>query len=146
MSDERKKFVIDRSKWRSGSMGEHAIGKGNTEMLNEQGYMCCLGQICKQLEVQDHLLLGVLTPASTARLGNMKAQLEEIGLVQTKVTSEKTSDVINSEICSKMIDINDRTEYSLDTREKMLIGAGDLLNFDIEFVGEAVSFHNDTTG
>lgn len=36
------KFVIDRSKWKNAR-----YGKGWTELLNRQGYMCCLGQVCE---------------------------------------------------------------------------------------------------
>ena len=51
----RKKIYIDRSKWRTGpseieevERGEHITGKGQTQLLNSQGYRCCLGFVCQQ--------------------------------------------------------------------------------------------------
>ena len=51
----RKKIYIDRSKWRTGpsdiyeaEIGEHVTGKGQTQLLNSQGYKCCLGFVCQQ--------------------------------------------------------------------------------------------------
>lgn len=38
---EKRVLTIDRSKWRRGGNG--GIGAGVTALLNEQGFMCCLG-------------------------------------------------------------------------------------------------------
>ena len=40
---KRKTFVIKRSLWRRGGDGEAKKGFGNTQLLNKQGLMCCLG-------------------------------------------------------------------------------------------------------
>lgn len=52
---KRQKIYIDRSKWRTGQRelryieaGQHATGKGYTELINSQGYKCCLGFVCQQ--------------------------------------------------------------------------------------------------
>ena len=37
-----KTLKIDRAKWRNGTNG-----KGNSRLLNEDGFMCCLGFACK---------------------------------------------------------------------------------------------------
>lgn len=42
------KRILDVSKWRCGMYGAHAMGQGNTEMRNEQGFECCLGQFAAQ--------------------------------------------------------------------------------------------------
>lgn len=39
-----KTITIDRSKWRRG--GDKQENAGDTALLNEQGFMCCLGFIC----------------------------------------------------------------------------------------------------
>lgn len=41
-----EKLIIDRTKWRTGSCGETATGKGDTALLNKEGFMCCLGFEC----------------------------------------------------------------------------------------------------
>jgi hypothetical protein len=46
---EVKELILDYSKWRCGDDGDNKVGTGTTGLLNDQGYMCCLGQWCHQL-------------------------------------------------------------------------------------------------
>ena len=43
-----KTITIDRSKWRCGHIGPNALGMGETQLKNNYGYMCCLGQWIEQ--------------------------------------------------------------------------------------------------
>ena len=45
------KFTIDVNTWRFGGMRDckNKHGEGHTYLLNNEGYMCCLGQISLQL-------------------------------------------------------------------------------------------------
>jgi hypothetical protein len=46
-----QRLVLDCEKWRCGDNGEgtvNALGKGLTRLLNNEGYMCCLGQFAEQ--------------------------------------------------------------------------------------------------
>lgn len=45
-----KKLILDYSKWRCGDNGENKLGDGNTALLNDKGFMCCLGQFGLQLK------------------------------------------------------------------------------------------------
>jgi len=56
-------FVIDRAKWRCGGDQFAQRGEGCTAMLNEQGYMCCLGQIFRKLGYADDALMRVASPS-----------------------------------------------------------------------------------
>ena len=48
-----KKLILDYYKWRCGGDGEGkkgcSLGKGYTQLLNNEGFMCCLGQFSFQL-------------------------------------------------------------------------------------------------
>jgi hypothetical protein len=45
-----KQLFIDYSKWRcGGDSGPNKLGKDETALLNDKGYMCCLGQFSLQL-------------------------------------------------------------------------------------------------
>ena len=44
-----KKLTLDVSKWRCGANGSYMLGEGDTELLNSEGFMCCLGQFASQL-------------------------------------------------------------------------------------------------
>ena len=56
-------LVLDADKWICGSafygdaiVGEKRMGSGDTQLLNEEGYQCCLGQWLEQQGVE-HLAL-----------------------------------------------------------------------------------------
>lgn len=45
-----KTLILDYSLWRCGGVkGENILGEGPTLLNNDEGYMCCLGQVCLQL-------------------------------------------------------------------------------------------------
>lgn len=58
-------LVLDYKIWRCGepfSYEGDIVGKGHTELLNSDGYMCCLGQFCQQAGVLRNLLEGKCYP------------------------------------------------------------------------------------
>ena len=54
---KKYKVVIDRSKWRTGDISEtyengeifRSTGLGETKLLNEEGFKCCLGFMTQQI-------------------------------------------------------------------------------------------------
>ncbi len=48
-------FVLEKSKWRCGQDGPNKLGEGLTFLLNDKGYMCCLGQFSLQINPEAHL-------------------------------------------------------------------------------------------
>lgn len=46
---KNKTLVLDYSIWRCGNNGAHKVGKGPTALHNDDGFECCLGQFCRQL-------------------------------------------------------------------------------------------------
>jgi hypothetical protein len=59
---EKIKVVIDRSKWRTGGLSSVATGVGTTALLNEEGFMCCLGFCCKALGLADKAIFDTAVP------------------------------------------------------------------------------------
>lgn len=57
-----KELILDYSKWRCGDDGENKVGTGVTALLNDQGFMCCLGQWCQQLGAPINELLNIAEP------------------------------------------------------------------------------------
>ena len=43
------KLILDYNTWRCGSEGVNKVGEGSTLLLNNQGFLCCLGQFSPQL-------------------------------------------------------------------------------------------------
>ena len=55
--DKPKKLILDYSKWRCGMYGDDSLGEGDTALLNNAGFMCCLGQFGKQCGIPEDELL-----------------------------------------------------------------------------------------
>jgi hypothetical protein len=52
-----KKLTIDRSKWRTGNNSELATGKGDTSLLNDEGYLDIIGFELRRRGIEDKELL-----------------------------------------------------------------------------------------
>jgi len=42
------KLIINRSKWRTGTVGKEPTGLGPSMLKNSEGFKCCLGFFCEQ--------------------------------------------------------------------------------------------------
>jgi hypothetical protein len=128
-----QKLVLDKSKWICGqpewnkSANKH-MGKGLTKFLNEQGYMCCLGQFSKQLnsDVTDYMLMGACSPHGLncnfgVRIDSLMEPIEN-------------GEYINSELASQAITINDSTKTTVNKKIKELKELFSQYNYEIEVV------------
>lgn len=120
-----KPLIIDRSKWRTGGnkLNEQY---GDTKLLNDKGFMCCLGFYCLQI-------------------GNKKTQdIEDIALPENLDNYDGIEALINnktyynSDFTETAIRINDSTETDNDLREHKIIEHFKEINVSVNFVGEYV--------
>lgn len=121
-------FVINRKKWRAGDYGKHAIGKGETELLNVDGYMCCLGQMEKQLGAKKDLLLNLFEPYE------ITSNEESMCNILSEVPGQ------NSKLSSKAMTINDNERITNEEREARLIKLFAKHGVKLEFVGEYTKY------
>lgn len=132
-----KQIKIDRSKWRCGSQNGpgYAHGKGKTMLLNSNGYMCCVGQMCEQLGIHRDSLLGV-------EVVHQLRGAEQKPLSGTLIGAKNSAGIGN--LIGKAYAINDDGEASPlgDTHVRTLAGKEEALIklfdgvLDIQFVGE----------
>jgi hypothetical protein len=59
-------LIIDRAKWRTGGLSHVQTGEGGTALLNNDGFMCCLGFRCHQMGIPKKDLLGKWGPSDVA--------------------------------------------------------------------------------
>lgn len=67
----KKYLTLNYATWRSGGdtrlhsclIPANVLGTGQTALLNDEGYMCCLGQFSAQQGIKKKLLLNVTSPA-----------------------------------------------------------------------------------
>lgn len=101
-------YVLDIATWRSGSRGHTRMGKGETHLLNTDGYMCCLGQFAVQAGVHLECLKGVADPEDLAR--SLKQNYDWSDNIYDPNFVSQGEDAYlacNTEIVRKLIDAND---------------------------------------
>jgi len=140
------KVVIDRSKWRTGSCGPYQTGDSGTALLNEQGYMCCLGFCMNASKVAKKDLLHSTTPASALNKfrcfdsGKINRMLRSNGVCSLAYpTSGGESRLFSSTpLTNKAMAINDADSTTPAEKEQQLLELFADSVFDIEFTG---SYH-----
>jgi hypothetical protein len=119
-----KKFVIDRSIWRTGQDSNNGTGKGETLLLNEHKYMCCLGMYCEQLGIDRQRLVFTGSPASLEM---------DIPLLTYKSVDE----YMDTDFASRAMEINDGDEAeSNEERERMIAEHFAKEGIEIEFINQ----------
>lgn len=123
-----REFIIDRSKWKAGGFHtKNEIGIGPTCLLNESGYMCCLGQISRQLGWPIYMIKNYASPSDAyCCIKDTK--------VNKKILLNKEDD---SEFAIEAMKINDDSKLSNRQRESKLKSLGKKFGLDIKFVGKS---------
>jgi hypothetical protein len=118
---EKIKVTIDRSKWRTGGIYDSATGRGATKLLNNEGYMCCLGFCCKAAGCSDEDIMNVISPAGVYRLNFGGSSLRD------------------SRFDCNAMKIND-SNLTREVKEQRLLELFKDSSFEIEFTGEYTDF------
>lgn len=132
-----EKFIIDRSIWRTG--GEEKknnsvyTGKGPTQLLNSDGFMCCLGMMCEQMGVPRNHLFDISLPEDVLGL----AKFESINnfLVYKSDVREEYSNTLFA--CVAM-NINDDEYITSEEREAKLKEHFATKGIEIEFINDYI--------
>jgi len=120
-----KKVRINRFKWRTGeeAPGLHT-GEGSTLLLNEEGFMCCLGFAAKQI--------GKISNEKVMRCG----EPDGIGTVISPLTEKNGAGFIcNTKFTEDCVTVNDDTKITRKQRERKLIRKFNAAGIDLEFFG-----------
>lgn len=124
---EKDYLIIDRSKWRTGEGSFSETGKGDTQLLNKQGFMCCLGFRCNQMGIPKKDLLNKGTPEALADLYNIADLIEgdEDGWGNTKFAKEA-------------VHLNDSIRLTSKEREKAIEEHFATIDITVQFKGKYV--------
>jgi hypothetical protein len=127
----KTKFTIDCSVWRCGAYSEDdaiRLGSGPTELLSEDGYMCCLGQVALQLGVPKEDLLHRQVPQDMSEENRKKAVIllysDGIGDDPLKAPSR---------LSRKAVNINDDMFMSVSDKMENLTNLFKEEGFELEF-------------
>lgn len=114
-----KQLIIDRSKWRTGGEGYRHTGIGDTQLLNDDGYMCCLGFYCLQAGIPSEDILGVGEPDDIDGVRDFYNKFEDMELLL--VDMEPYENLMNkTKFTIAAISINDKETITPDEREQMI--------------------------
>lgn len=118
--EKPKKLTLDYSTWRSGGDSpENKVNMGCTNLYNEYGYMCCLGQWLIQCGIPENELKAIGEPSSLKRysIQNMLDEKEGANLFVDEIG-------LNTLFSRAAIEINDDTST---TPEQKISSLRDLL-------------------
>lgn len=126
----KKTYIIDRSKWVSGG-NQTKVGKGYSQLLNANGFMCCLGFCLKQEGFEDIQIHDVDLPE------------EVVGIQTTNFTFQNEIDfhnfdpsITNTTLSNIAVDLNDDCTTTAEKKEKLLKELFNKHNLDIIFEGK----------
>lgn len=113
-------LIINRSKWRTGGKTpSYKTGEGCTALLNEEGYMCCLGFRCHQMGIPKKDLLGKGTPDGLSDKWDIPDLINAVGN--------------DSDFTREAIRINDNISYTHEEREEKITEHFATIGVTVEF-------------
>lgn len=121
-----RKFTINRAIWRcgTGDYPNNTHGLGGTSLLNDEGYMCCLGMVCEQVGVPKSALFESTYPTNV----NLDDYQDLIHLLRDGRSL--------SDLSANAIRINDDRFTTRTQKESLLKQEFLRHNYELEFVGE----------
>ena len=130
-----KQLIIDRSKWRTGGEGYRHTGIGDTQLLNDDGYMCCLGFYCLQAGVPQDKILNVGEPDDIVNVREFYDKSEDFAFLLVDRDYDDDS-MINTDFTRTAIRINDKESITPDEREKMIKDHFKYMGIEVVYEGQ----------
>ena len=133
-----KKFTIDKKSWRRGGSNQNFDEFGRVALLNDKGFMCCLGFICEQSGVDREYLLECAEPQEIPpEFGEqvkflVNITFEEDEDYEGNIVDDPT--LYDTELTNEAIAINDNPALSDEERVKQLTWLFESEGIVLEFV------------
>lgn len=115
-------LILDKSKWRCGgdtAREDCKLGEGPTFLVNDEGFMCCLGQFSLQINrnLRETDMLGIAEP------DGVHEPIENLN-----------DDGFNSSLACDAIEINDDGDTTIDEKIVALRELFSTHNYEIEVI------------
>lgn len=122
-----KEFTVDVSKWCRGGIN------GDPSLLNEEGFMCCLGFLSKACGIEEYEMTCIADPENLEDESLFDFLPKEL-LEFKKMDDEESTYPSNTLLCQDLIDINDSKEITDHDRMSKLKYKFESIGIDIKFV------------
>lgn len=114
-----KEFTVDVSKWSRG--GKTGPSNSPSSLLNEDGFMCCLGFLGAACGIKEAQMNNLASPED---LDEDERNLMPTALLYDNLSYEvqdnRIYEIVNSMICDALININDNESIDDEARMKYL--------------------------
>ncbi len=122
-TDLSKTYYLHVDKWRcGGDVGDSSqLGTGPTKMLNNQGYMCCLGQCAEQRGVHPTYLMSNSDPDGVSRMLKENFADSNYDQLMLKNPSPVRLRTNNSSFAVEAMRINDALRFTKSERAQALV-------------------------
>ena len=117
-------LIINRAKWRTGGDSRIQTGEGSTKLLNNDGFMCCLGFRCHQMGIPKKDLLGNGCPEQLANNWTIPDLINAVGN--------------DTDFTSTAMEINDNDCITQEEREKEITEHFATIGVTVEFKGKYI--------
>lgn len=115
----KKTLVLKKSKWicglpdKEGDRRGYTLGRGNTDLLNNKGFMCCLGQFSLQLDksLNQCDIIGKTEPSDLD---------VEIPGLSNEISEGFSRYFKNTQLTNDAIDLNDNYKITVTEKVKRL--------------------------
>ena len=115
MTKKKIEIVIARSKWRTGFYNGNSTGKGEVNLLNKEGYKCCLGFIASEFRPSNKRIKGICTPSEC------NFSIPDLNKYYEKNEDEgDPAGFYDSDLTNNAIEINDDSDTTQKQKEVAL--------------------------
>jgi transcription elongation factor Elf1 len=122
--------VINRATWRTGGNSNKRTGKGDTRLLNDEGYMCCLGFIssCYLKTKKKNSKKTILNAYEPQCLNCLIPELNN--------KMDEYDQFFDTQLSDRAMKINDDIKLKPETKEKKIKELFKNSMYKLKFVGE----------
>ena len=125
-------FVLRIDQWRCGKDGPYSLGIGETQLRNDQGFLCCVGQWTEQVEGKE------LEPNEAGEPACLERDIEYLTIMieDYAIDFGYLSRITNTNLASDCMSINDTETTTVAEKIKLLHNRLAQDGHTLEVIGE----------
>ncbi len=133
-----EKLIIDRSKWRTGGnpTTTNKTGLGFTLLLNDAGFMCCLGFESLRCGIPSDKLLNTGEPGEITPEAKLTIKIQHLVTIKYEYDEDTENYYINTNFTDIAMRLNDDYDLTSEEREERIKEHFATVDIEVEYIGE----------